>query len=131
MEQITIVNYKFLDADPEITKYLPKFVQGTNIEMISKNLINTQVGFLDSAACKNANEPLDNNQANINIVFEKENDNEKDNKKENFAEIKENINSQNSTFTKILNWIIIAFFIIFGLLILGYSGIINWDFNIL
>ena len=119
MEQSTVVNYKFIDADPEISKYLPKFIEGTNNEIMNQNLINTQAGFLDSAACKNANESLANNQKNVNIVFESE--------KEDFNNNKENMDSQSSTFTKIINWVIIAFFIIFGLLILGYSGIINWD----
>lgn len=120
MGEKTVVNYKFIDADPEISKYLPKFIEGTDNEIMNQNLINTQAGFLDSAACKNANEPLANKQKNVNIVFEKEN------KKEDF-ETKENMNSQSSTFEKVINWVIIAFFIIFGLLILGYSGIINWN----
>lgn len=126
MEQPTVVNYKFIDADPEISKYLPKFIEGTNNEIINQNLINTQAGFLDSAACKNANEPI--NQKNVNIVFESEKGEKKkeENQKEDF-EIKENMNSQSSTIGKIINWVIIAFFIIFSLLILGYSGIIDWD----
>lgn len=122
MKEKTVVNYKFIDADPEISKYLPKFIEGTNNEIMNQNLINTQVGFLDSDACKNANEPLENNQKNVNIVFESE----KGNQKEDFNN-KENMNSQSSTIEKIINWVIIAFFIIFGLLILGYSGIIDWD----
>lgn len=130
MKEKTVVNYKFIDADPEISKYLPKFIEGTNNEIINKNLINTQVGFLDSAACKNANESLANNQKNVNIVFESEKGNQKENQKEDQKEdfeTKENMNSKSSTFEKIINWVIIAFFIIFGLLILGYSGIIDWD----
>ena len=124
----TVINYKFIDANPEITKYLPKFIEGSNDEIINQNLINTQAGFLDSAACKNAYESLDNNnQKNVNIVFESEKGkgDQKGDQKEDFNN-KENMNSQSSTFGKIINWVIIAFFIIFGLLILGYF-IINWD----
>jgi len=117
-QEETVLNYQFINADPDIYKYLPKFIEGTNNEIINQNLINSQIGFLDSAACKNANEPPEENQKNINIVFE--------NKKEDFSkENIENTNSKSSTFEKIINWIIIAFFIIFGLLILGYSGIID------
>ena len=127
MKQITVVNYTFLDADPEITNYLTKFVEEPNNKMINQNLINTQAGFLDSAACKNANDSLDNN-----IVFKSEKDDqkEKEYQKEYFNN-KENMNSQYSIIKKIINWVIIAFLIIIGLLILGYSGIIDWNFNIL
>tara|TARA_B100000035_G_C20659216_1_gene404517 strand:- start:197 stop:565 length:369 start_codon:yes stop_codon:yes gene_type:complete len=117
MEQTTVVNYQFIDSDPDITKYLPKFIEGNNNKILNKNLINTQVGFLDSAACKNANEPI-NVEAEIK-------------KKENFSDKnKENMNPQSSTFTNIIYWVSIAFIIIiFGLFILGFTGVIDWDFH--
>lgn len=122
MEQTTVVNYQFIDSDPDITKYLPKFIEANNNKILNDNLINTQVGFLDSAACKNANEPINDNQKNANIVVQS--------KKEKFSDKnKENMNSQSSTFTNIIYWVSIAFIIIFGLFILGFTGVIDWDFH--